>query len=95
MSQIPLFAGTSETVLVNDELGRIAYTSAFLPAEVARAWFAELREAVTWETQRRQMYDREVDDRRPRHRRPRRDQSASLHGRVAGRACRGPRSAPA
>ena len=61
MSQIPLFAGTSETVLVNDELGRIAYTSAFLPAEVARAWFAELREAVTWKTQRRQMYDREVD----------------------------------
>ena len=61
MSQMPLFAGTSETVLVNDELGRIAYTSAFLPAEVARAWFAELREAVTWKTQRRQMYDREVD----------------------------------
>jgi alkylated DNA repair dioxygenase AlkB len=61
MSQIPLFAGTSETVLVNDELGRIAYTSAFLPAEVARDWFAELREAVTWKTQRRQMYDREVD----------------------------------
>jgi alkylated DNA repair dioxygenase AlkB len=61
MSQMPLFAGTSETVLVNDELGRIAYTSAFLPAEVARDWFAELREAVTWKTQRRQMYDREVD----------------------------------
>ena len=61
MSQMPLFASASETVLVDDELGRIAYTSSFLPAEVARAWFAELRESVAWKTQRRRMYDREVD----------------------------------
>jgi alkylated DNA repair dioxygenase AlkB len=61
MSQMPLFAGTRETVLVDDELGRIAYTSDFVRADVARAWFAELRESVPWKTQRRRMYDRDVD----------------------------------
>jgi len=61
MSQMSLFADASETVLVSDERGRVAYTSGFVPAEVARAWFAELRDAVRWQTQRRRMYDREVD----------------------------------
>jgi len=61
MSQMPLFASTAETVLVNDERGRIAYTSDFVPADVASGWFAELRESVRWQTQRRRMYDREVD----------------------------------
>jgi alkylated DNA repair dioxygenase AlkB len=61
MSQLPLFAQTSETVLVDDARGRIVYTSDFLPAEVARAWFDEVRGAVAWEAQRRRMYDREVD----------------------------------
>jgi alkylated DNA repair dioxygenase AlkB len=61
MSQMPLFASAGETVLVDDERGRIAYTSGFLSADVAGGWFAELRESVTWTTQRRQMYDREVD----------------------------------
>ena len=59
MSQMPLFG--SDGVLVDDERGRIVYTSAFLPAEIARAWFAELRERVPWKTQRRRMYDRDVD----------------------------------
>ena len=61
MSQMPLFASASDTVFVDDERGRIAYTSGFLPADVAGAWFAELRDAVTWKAQRRRMYDREVD----------------------------------
>ncbi len=61
MSQMPLFAGAGEVVLVDDDRGRMAYTSTFVPADVARAWFAELRESVTWKTQRRRMYDREVD----------------------------------
>jgi alkylated DNA repair dioxygenase AlkB len=61
MSQIPLFASPSETVLVNDELGRIAYTSDVVPADVAGAWFAELHDSVRWQAQRRRMYDREVD----------------------------------
>ena len=61
MSQLPLFAEASETVLVNDARGRIVYTPEFVPAEVARAWFDEVRGAVAWEAQRRRMYDREVD----------------------------------
>lgn len=61
MSQLPLFTPAGETVLVDDARGRIVYTPGFLPAAVARAWFDEVREAVTWEAQRRRMYDREVD----------------------------------
>ncbi len=61
MSQLPLFAQASETVLVDDARGRLVYTPNFLPAEVARAWFDEVRGAVAWEAQRRRMYDREVD----------------------------------
>jgi alkylated DNA repair dioxygenase AlkB len=48
-------------VLADDERGRIVYTPGFVSAEDARAWFAELREGVKWNAQRRQMYDREVD----------------------------------
>jgi alkylated DNA repair dioxygenase AlkB len=61
MSQMPLFAGPGETVLVDDELGRVAYTPAFLTGDIAQAWFLELRQSVPWKTQRRRMYDREVD----------------------------------
>jgi alkylated DNA repair dioxygenase AlkB len=61
MSQMPLFASPSETVLVDDERGRVAYTPGFLTADVAQAWFAELRQSVPWKTQRRRMYDRDVD----------------------------------
>ena len=61
MAQLPLFAQARETVLVDDARGRIVYTPDFLPAEVARAWFGEVRHAVAWEAQRRRMYDREVD----------------------------------
>jgi alkylated DNA repair dioxygenase AlkB len=61
MSQMPLFASAGETVLADDEQGRIVYTADFLPADVARAWFAELHDRVPWKTQRRRMYDRDVD----------------------------------
>jgi alkylated DNA repair dioxygenase AlkB len=61
MSQLPLFAQAGDTVLVDDARGRIVYTPDFVPAEVARGWFEELRDAVAWEAQRRRMYDREVD----------------------------------
>ena len=61
MSQMPLFADASEIVFVDDELGRIAYTPGVVSAEIARAWFAELREGVPWKSERRRMYDRDVD----------------------------------
>jgi alkylated DNA repair dioxygenase AlkB len=61
MSQMSLFAGARETVLVDDQRGRVVHTTGFVPPEVARAWFDELRESVDWKTQRRRMYDRDVD----------------------------------
>jgi alkylated DNA repair dioxygenase AlkB len=60
MPQLSLFE-SSETVLADDALGRIAYTPRFLDPATARAWFAELRAAVPWRAERRMMYDREVD----------------------------------
>ena len=61
MTQLPLFAQAGEAVLVDDARGRILYISDFVTAEVSRAWFDEVRDAVAWEAQRRMMYDREVD----------------------------------
>src|SRR5262245_10331880 len=65
MSQMPLFADASDTVLVDDELGRIVYMPGVVPAEIARAWLAALREGVPWKAQRRRMSDRDVDVPRP------------------------------
>jgi alkylated DNA repair dioxygenase AlkB len=61
MSQLSLFAPAGEAVLVNDGRGRIVYTPGVVSAEAAGAWLVELSEAVPWRSQRRQMYDREVD----------------------------------
>jgi len=60
MSQLTLFQ-SSETVLVDDERGRIVYTPCFVDAAIAAVWFAELRGGVNWRSERRMMYDREVD----------------------------------
>jgi alkylated DNA repair dioxygenase AlkB len=60
MSQLTFF-DSSESVLADDERGRIAYTSRFVDAATANAWFTELRQDVEWRSERRMMYDREVD----------------------------------
>src|ERR1700687_1326344 len=60
MAQLTLF-DASETLLVDDERGRIAYTPAFIDADTARAWCAEIRSGVRWRAERRMMYEREVD----------------------------------
>ena len=60
MPLLPLF-DSGETVLADDAMGRIVYTPEFVTAPVAQVWFAELRDAVQWKAERRQMYDREVD----------------------------------
>lgn len=60
MAQLTLF-DSSDRVLVDDERGRIAYTPGFVDAPTATEWFAELRHAVAWRAERRQMYDREVE----------------------------------
>ncbi len=61
MAQLSLFPSARETVLVDDARGRIVYRPAFVPAETAGTWLAELRESVPWKTERRRMYDRDVD----------------------------------
>jgi len=60
MGQLTLF-DSSDTLLADDERGRIAYTPCFVDAATAEAWLAELRNAVSWRSERRMMYDREVD----------------------------------
>ena len=60
MAQLTLF-DSSDRVLVDDERGRVAYTSGFVEPATAEAWFAELRTGVSWRSERRMMYDREVD----------------------------------
>jgi alkylated DNA repair dioxygenase AlkB len=49
------------TPLTNDERGRITYTPRFVDAAQAADWFDELRTGVNWRSERRMMYDREVD----------------------------------
>src|SRR4051794_25822826 len=60
MTQRSLF-DADETLLVDDERGRILYVPAFVDATTAADWFAEIRATVRWRAERRQMYDREVD----------------------------------
>ncbi|HEY2905961.1 MAG TPA: alpha-ketoglutarate-dependent dioxygenase AlkB [Vicinamibacterales bacterium] len=60
MSQLTLFEST-DTVLADDERGRITYTPRFVDEATAQAWFAELRTGVNWRAERRMMYDRDVD----------------------------------
>src|SRR3954466_806090 len=60
MSQLALFE-SAETLLTDDERGRIVYTPRFVDRATADAWFAELRAGVNWRAERRMMYEREVD----------------------------------
>jgi alkylated DNA repair dioxygenase AlkB len=60
LTQLSLFEAC-DGVLVDDERGRITYTSDFVSARDARAWFDELRQVVPWSAERRVMYEREVD----------------------------------
>jgi alkylated DNA repair dioxygenase AlkB len=60
MSQLTLF-DSADTVLVEDERGRVTYTPRFVDHATAEEWFAELRHAVKWRAEKRMMYDREVD----------------------------------
>lgn len=53
--------GAPAGVLADDERGRIEYLPGLLDEEESQAAFEELREAVRWKSERRQMYDREVD----------------------------------
>jgi len=60
MAQLTLFE-SQDTTLVDDDRGRIVYSARFVDPDTARVWFAEMRTAVAWRSQRRVMYEREVD----------------------------------
>ena len=47
--------------IVDDETGAIVYAPSFIEPPTARRWFASLREGVDWQSERRRMYDRDVD----------------------------------
>ncbi len=48
-------------MLADDDRGRVDYTPQFVPRALADAWFDEIRRGVQWKSERRWMYDREVD----------------------------------
>ena len=60
MSQAALFIAGPQ-VLVEDREGGIRYWPGFVDAATGRDWFAALRDAVDWQSERRPMYDRVVD----------------------------------
>jgi alkylated DNA repair dioxygenase AlkB len=59
VTQFGLF--TAPLSLVAGERGEVTYHAGFLPAELADAYFATLRDGVDWHANRRVMYEREVD----------------------------------
>src|SRR5215203_5920504 len=66
MAQLALFDsgdmfGSGEMIIADGERGRIVYTPRFVDAVTSQRWFDELRRGVSWRTDRRMMYDREVD----------------------------------
>ena len=46
---------------MDDETGTILYTPGFIDSATAARWFDLLREEVPWQSERRWMYDRQVD----------------------------------
>jgi alkylated DNA repair dioxygenase AlkB len=60
LSQLGFF-GDGQRTLVDDETGRMLYVPGFVDAASAETWFTELRTAAGWKSERRWMYDREVE----------------------------------
>jgi len=58
--QLSLFETAART-LIDDERGAITYHPNAISTSAAAAWFAALRDGVQWRSERRLMYDREVD----------------------------------
>jgi alkylated DNA repair dioxygenase AlkB len=59
--QLGLFAASPLTVVADDETGKIVYTPDVFSHEETARMFAALRDEIPWESDRRWMYDREVD----------------------------------
>ncbi len=48
-------------MVVDDQTGVILYVPGFIDAPTAQRWFDVLRDTVPWRSERRRMYDRDVD----------------------------------
>ncbi|HEX3124355.1 MAG TPA: alpha-ketoglutarate-dependent dioxygenase AlkB [Rhodanobacteraceae bacterium] len=59
--QLSLFGSAAARTLVDDERGMISYHPDAVSTSDAAIWFAALRDGVEWRSERRPMYDREVD----------------------------------
>ncbi len=59
--QLGLFATSQATVVADDETGKIVYTPHVFNRDESERLFAALRDEIPWESDRRWMYDREVD----------------------------------
>jgi alkylated DNA repair dioxygenase AlkB len=55
------FLNNGRRVLLDDATGRLEYVPGFLAPDEAAAWFEQLRREVAWRSERRVMYEREVD----------------------------------
>ncbi len=53
--------GPGPQALLDDASGRIAYDPGFLAPARAGAWFAQLQAGIPWRSERRVMYERELD----------------------------------
>jgi alkylated DNA repair dioxygenase AlkB len=60
--QSSLFPSNEKLTLVDDPDGsHVVYFPERVPAENAHVWFSALRDSVKWSSERRMMYDRDVD----------------------------------
>src|SRR5580692_274683 len=60
MAQLGLF-GEDRRPLLDDATGSIAYLPGCVEPATASAWYETLRCEVPWKSERRRMYDRDVD----------------------------------
>ena len=60
-AQPSLFENSDRVTLVDDRSGHIVYFPSCVPAATADEWFDILRNDIAWTSERRMMYDREVD----------------------------------
>ena len=60
VSQLKLFDSDQDT-LVDGDRGRVTYIPGFVDGDTAQIWFAQLHAEILWRSERREMYDREVD----------------------------------
>ena len=60
MAQLALF-DSGDVVVTDGARGRIVYSPGFVDAATTERWFEQLRRGVRWRSEKRMMYEREVE----------------------------------